>query len=160
MNNLSQIREYMRKSYICIDEYSDSVFSARLYRDESSEAEVFSEWKRLVYALDKYYDETCYPQASTTARSFKTSRSSESSAPRNAESEKKQAEPQTGGDTAAERPNGQRGTFILQVVYRQHASWQGSLCWVEKGLTKPFRSELELFRLIDLALNPAAADSE
>lgn len=43
-------------------------------------------------------------------------------------------------------------TFIIKVKYRQNASWQGSIQWVEGGVEKNFRSTLELIKLMDEAM--------
>lgn len=43
-------------------------------------------------------------------------------------------------------------TFIVKVQYRQNASWQGTVEWVEGGVSKRFRSALELIRLMDEAM--------
>jgi hypothetical protein len=45
------------------------------------------------------------------------------------------------------------GTFIIKILDRQNASWQGSVTWVEEGKTQNFRSALELLKLIDGALD-------
>lgn len=42
-------------------------------------------------------------------------------------------------------------TFLVQVQKRQNATWQGQITWMEEKKTVPFRSELELLRLIDSA---------
>ena len=47
---------------------------------------------------------------------------------------------------------GEKATFIVQVLYRQNASWQGKVIWVEKKKTIPFRSVLELIKLMDSAV--------
>ena len=51
-------------------------------------------------------------------------------------------------------------TFEILVSYRQNASWQGQILWVEKGLRQDFQSELEMLRLMDEALIKNGADSE
>ena len=43
-------------------------------------------------------------------------------------------------------------TFQLRVLFRQNASWQGSLIWVDQRMDAQFRSVLELVRLMDSAL--------
>lgn len=48
---------------------------------------------------------------------------------------------------------GEKGTFVIQVQYRQNSTWQGKVEWVEKNKTQHFRSALELIKLIDGALN-------
>ena len=44
-------------------------------------------------------------------------------------------------------------TFQIRVLFRQNASWQGSLIWVEPQMDAQFRSVLELIRLMDSALS-------
>ena len=55
---------------------------------------------------------------------------------------------------------GQKGTFIVQVQYRQNTTWQGQVLWAEKNEKEHFRSALELIRMIDNALSEEAADAE
>ena len=49
--------------------------------------------------------------------------------------------------------NGKTANFILKVVFRQNASWQGSLSWLNQNKEESFRSVLELLKLIDNALS-------
>ena len=48
---------------------------------------------------------------------------------------------------------GHKASFIVRVTIRQNATWQGSISWTERGVTKHFRSALELIKLIDSALD-------
>lgn len=43
-------------------------------------------------------------------------------------------------------------TFQLSVLFRQNASWQGTLIWTDRMMDAQFRSVLELIRLMDSAL--------
>lgn len=45
------------------------------------------------------------------------------------------------------------GTFVVKVLDRQNATWQGSVCWVEENREQYFRSTLELLKMIDGALD-------
>lgn len=54
----------------------------------------------------------------------------------------------------AAKPN-EKPTFIVKIHYRQNASWQGTIQWVEKNITQSFRSTLELIKLIDSAVGEA-----
>lgn len=45
------------------------------------------------------------------------------------------------------------GTFVIKIVDKQNATWQGSVNWVEGKQEKSFRSALELIKLIDGALD-------
>ncbi|KUJ24914.1 hypothetical protein AR437_03050 [Christensenella hongkongensis] len=58
--------------------------------------------------------------------------------------------------TEAINVTGKKATFIVQIQYRQNATWQGQVVWSEKNEKKKFRSALELIKLID----SATAESE
>ncbi|MCR5032143.1 MAG: hypothetical protein K6A92_04715 [Lachnospiraceae bacterium] len=47
---------------------------------------------------------------------------------------------------------GDKGTFIVQVQYRQNATWQGKVIWADENKEEHFRSALELIKMIDSAL--------
>ncbi len=60
---------------------------------------------------------------------------------------------------AAEAP--QTGpTFIVKVLFRQNATWQGTIQWLEGRMTRQFRSSNELMWLMDEAMDlpPAQPD--
>lgn len=43
-------------------------------------------------------------------------------------------------------------TFILQIKSQENNTWQGTIEWVEDRKVVPFRSALELIRLLDSAM--------
>lgn len=51
-----------------------------------------------------------------------------------------------------------RETFVVQIIDAQNATWQGTVTWAESRKTQPFRSALELIKLIDSALKEQAGD--
>lgn len=48
--------------------------------------------------------------------------------------------------------NKDKATFVVTVLYRQNATWQGTLKWLEGGKEEKFRSALELIKLMDSAV--------
>lgn len=50
------------------------------------------------------------------------------------------------------QPTGERETFVVSILNTQNATWQGTVTWAEGKQTQPFRSALELIRLIDSTL--------
>ena len=46
-----------------------------------------------------------------------------------------------------------KGTFVVKILDRQNATWQGTVTWIEEQKTQCFRSALELLKLIDGALD-------
>ena len=47
---------------------------------------------------------------------------------------------------------GKLATFSLSILFRQNATWQGTVAWLEGGKSQSFRSVLELVFLMDSAL--------
>jgi hypothetical protein len=48
---------------------------------------------------------------------------------------------------------GTQGTFVIRILNQQNATWQGVVTRVDKKEERPFRSLLELIKLIDSALD-------
>lgn len=46
----------------------------------------------------------------------------------------------------------QNENFLINIQNRQHATWQGTVTWIEKQQSQNFRSALELIKLIESAL--------
>lgn len=47
-----------------------------------------------------------------------------------------------------ERKSAQR-QFVVTIIGRENATWQGTITWVDTNITQLFKSTLELIRLID-----------
>ena len=45
-----------------------------------------------------------------------------------------------------------KGTFIVNVMFRENATWQGEVVWADEKKKQYFRSALELIKLMDSAL--------
>lgn len=91
--------------------------------------------------IEGFLDRIDYPQSSVKIRSFQE------------KEEKRFPRPEKvleSREVASYR--GKIGTFLVHVKYRQNATWQGEICWVEKGRNSSFRSELELLKRMDHAL--------
>jgi hypothetical protein len=42
-------------------------------------------------------------------------------------------------------------SFLVQILYYQNATWQGTIHWIEGRKTKGFRSEFEMLKLLEEA---------
>ncbi|MBQ2755153.1 MAG: hypothetical protein IJF27_00595 [Oscillospiraceae bacterium] len=89
----------------------------------------------LLINIESMLEEMNMPQSFTGKRSF--SRSEE------------KAEIKSVNDSVRE---GKLATFSLRILFRQNASWQGSVTWCEGRSEESFRSVLELLMLMDSAL--------
>lgn len=127
---------------MCIDNINDGELSGRIYHCYSKEPWKFTNILQLIELADDFFDRLEFPQASTSARSFTSTQFSVVD---------RLDKVQSPEDFIENR--GQKGTFFLNVRYRQNSSWQGSVTWVEEQREQHFRSALELLKLIDGALD-------
>lgn len=124
-----------RTTVVCVDDYDRSVLAGRLYNPYLSEGKSFGSVMEFLRVMEELLNGMNFPQPFTTVRSFQKPQ------------ERGQAGP------PADRPQeGKLGTFSVRVIFRQNSSWQGSVCWLERGSEESFRSALELLLLMDSAL--------
>ena len=128
---------------ICVDGFSGP--EGRVYHGHKDGAVNFFGIESLLLGMDDIMSETGKPQGSLKLRSF-DQKSSES-----AEKFKRMAVTRYMNVIDENGQKGEKATFIVQIHFRQNASWQGTVQWVEQGKSKHFRSALELIKLIDEA---------
>lgn len=126
-----------RTTVVCADSYDEHVLRGRLYNPHQPEGIAFRSAMEFLLRMEDLLDDMHFPQSFSAVRSF------------GAPPERTAASP-----PAAERQEGQRATFAVRVLFRQNASWQGSLTWLEEGKEESFRSVLELLLLMHSALDP------
>lgn len=51
-----------------------------------------------------------------------------------------------------DRKTEKTNTFVVQILYHQNDTWQGTVKWVEQRREEKFRSSLELIGLLDEAM--------
>ena len=49
------------------------------------------------------------------------------------------------------KTNGNKA-FLVQILDTQNSTWQGTVTWTDDQKVRPFRSALELLKLIDSAI--------
>lgn len=59
-----------------------------------------------------------------------------------------------------EQETGERRTFVIQILNQQNATWQGTVTWLDGRRTRPFRSALELIRLMDGVIGQEEGETE
>lgn len=134
---------------ICVDAVGSGTFRGRLYHRYAPTPILFAGAEQLLLAAESLFDTWNYPQPGLLARSF---------SPR----------PAKRGNTRMDRQPierlsehaGGRATFTVQVTYRQNATWQGTVTWLEEGKQSHFRSALELIKLMDSALEETSPPSD
>ena len=124
-----------RTTTVCIDSYENGVLNGRFYNPYLSEGQKFQSMTQFLLRMEQALDAMDFPKAFTAARTF---------APL----------PEQGpGPPEGDYYPGEKATFAIRVLFRQNASWQGSVTWIEGKREQSFRSVLELILLLDGALN-------
>ena len=127
-----QGNEY-RTTQVCVDDRQDGRFSGRLYNPYWEGGVPFSSVMEFLTRMEELLDQMQFPQSFTAKRAF--------------------AGPPGQGPVSQplDMRQGREATFYLKVLFRQNASWQGTVKWVEAGQEESFRSVLELLLMMDSA---------
>lgn len=135
---------------LCVDTYTEQGIQGELYHCYKDQGIPFSSLEQAFLAMDRFYDQIRYPFQGNEDRSFvKKTRHTR---------QERMTEAMSNEELL--RKHGEIGTFIIQVQYRQHSSWQGMVTWVDRQKTVPFRSALELMKLIDGVVIMEDGDTE
>ena len=133
---------------IGVDGKTAGDYYGRLWIPYAEEAENFSGMKQLLMMLDDQYDKWNYPQRSVNYRSLV-----------------KKADETTNEEKInnkflfvekvndMQQKRGKMATFVVQVKYRQQATWQGEVIWSEKDTKESFLSAWDLVKKIDKYCN-------
>lgn len=145
MKNLETIISFLPNYLICIDKYNEGRIEGRIYSGYKRFNDIkFRDVYEVILKIDTIMDVIKCPRSSVNKRNLMNKKK----AILLDESEIKEAKRKMRRfDTASE--TGEKATFILQIKFRQNASWQGTIQWVEKKRTLNFRSALELIKIID-----------
>ena len=135
-------RQTKKKNLVCIDAYDDGILRGRIY-SPAGEPETFASLSQFLIRMEQLLEKQQTPQSYTVPRRFADVPGMETA---------------PGGCEAFRR--GEKATFELQILFRQHTSWQGVLLWREENLEHSFRSVLELILLLDSALRRQEAGME
>ena len=124
-----------RTTVVCVDSCGAEEWKGRLYNPCLPEGQQFQSLMDFLLKMEDLLDTMNFPQSFSAVRSFSA-----------------QASPMAASPPEAESHQGKRATFGLRVLFRQNASWQGSVTWLEGGQEESFRSVLELLMLMHSAL--------
>ena len=128
--------ESYRSIRLCVDSYEHGELKGCFYNcGLEGGGRRFESLSQFLIGVENLADSTNFPQAYTAKRSFASGWNTSS-----------------GEHTGSESRTGERGTFIIRLLFRQHTSWQGTVTWLEGGREQGFRSVLELIFLMDSAL--------
>ena len=118
-----------RTTLVCIDSAQEGLLTGRVYHPYLPSGAEFKNLMQFLLIMEDLLDKLQFPQSFTAPRSFRM-----------------QPEPAP--------PTGKIATFSVRVIFRQNASWQGSVTWLEEEKEENFRSVLELVLLMHSATSP------
>ena len=124
-----------RTTMICVDSYENGVLNGRMYNPYLNGGETFRSTMEFLKETETLLDKMKFPQPFSANRVFRSPPEMKSEGP---------------PDITTKR--GKLATFSLKVLFRQNASWQGSVTWVEGKREESFRSVLELLLMMDSAV--------
>lgn len=109
----------------------------------------FSGAADLLLKMDRMYDELSLPKAAFSGRRFGKMK--------NIQKKEKAGECKL---DIREPDREKSAVFIIKVRFRQNATWQGQIEWINENRIQYFRSELELLRLMDYAVSSVFGDDD
>lgn len=131
--------EEYRTTLVCVDSYDKGVPRGRFVNPYMSEERSFTSLLQFLQEFDGTLESMDFPKAFQTTRTFATAPRSDT------------------GPPGVNTKTGELATFAIRILFRQNASWQGSITWLEGKREQSFRSALELVLLMGSALdNPQA----
>ncbi len=131
------MEDLRKRTLVCVDSYHKGILEGRFY-SAGQEPERFESLSQFLNKMETQLDVQQMPQSDTQCRRFT-----------------ERMEPMDCRIPPQFASRGGQATFELQVVFRQHTSWQGVIVWLEKQWERSFRSVLELVFLMDSALRYA-----
>lgn len=126
-----------------VTSYDNYCMKGYLYHAQSDRGIPFSSIVELLLQIEALMDQTNTPQRSEETRSFPVGAGER---------------PSTEGRPGAEKIPC-LATFQLNVMFRQNATWQGSLLWADEGMEAHFRSVLEVINLMNSALTSGGSQA-
>lgn len=127
--------ESKRTMVVCIDSYDQCVPHGRFCCPGQKESQPFQSLVQLLNQIEQRLNASKFPQSFEELRCFGPPRIEAAS-----------------DENDAAFAKGSLATFRIRILFRQNASWQGSILWQEGGQEESFRSVLEFIFLMDSAL--------
>lgn len=139
------------RTQVCVNDIQQGEPSGVLYNPYFPEQKAFFGYLAMIDILDGFFNEIRVPHAFNQYRTF--------AAKEEALKPAKEVTRYMEEDIFTTKL-GDKVTFTIQVQYRQNATWQGTIAWIEGKKVQRFRSTLEMIKLMDSALAMANGSEE
>ena len=144
-------QDRMNQSRVCVNKTDGGVMAGEVINPFMPKALPFADIAEMLSSLELVMDTLGFPQKYHQHRTFRPAMPQE-------------REEREGGairymdEKSFEKTSGKKSTFIVQVQFRQNATWQGTITWTEKKKEQRFRSTLEMIKLMSDAVEEAEID--
>ena len=130
--------EFDRTIMIYIDSYEDRIPAGRFQIVSHQDAQPFKGLCQLFLGINDMLDQNNFPKSFFELRKFN-----------------EPFEQSNLSTVLSNQISSKLASFRIRILFRQNASWQGSVYWIEGNQEVFFRSVLELIVMMDDALNYA-----
>lgn len=139
---------------VCIDDNKDADYQGFIYHQYADDSISFSGVAGLILEMENLFDEWDFPQRGLAERKFDKKKENHARPVFENADDKLKIEiiSDTHGVRNVQNKKGKLGTFVIQVVFRQDATWQGHVIYQEENEKLDFNSALELIKIIDRAV--------
>ena len=139
---------------VCIDDNKDADYQGLIYHQYADEPISFNGIASMILEMENLFDEWDFPQRGLAERKFDKKKENHKRPVSETQDDRLKIEiiSDTHGVRNVQNKKGKLATFVIQVVYRQDASWQGHVIYQEDNEKLDFNSALELIKIIDRAV--------
>ncbi|MBE5840011.1 MAG: hypothetical protein E7304_01250 [Butyrivibrio sp.] len=136
---------------ICIDSAEEGDLQGKIWHQYSDDAIAFGNVADMIIKMDNLYDQWDFPQKGLEQREFTSTKRSEELLRTDKlpidEIQKKC------GTRNIQNKKGELATFVVQVAFRQKATWQGRAICSENGKEYDFGSAKALIDIMDTKIH-------
>ncbi|SCY05238.1 hypothetical protein [Butyrivibrio sp. INlla14] len=138
---------------ICVDSNENADFQGNVWHQYSDDPISFKSVTNMLTMVDSLMDEWDFPQKGLEQREFVSTER-----PRHQRVDVADEElvidkvQKRHGTRNIQNKKGKLGTFIVQIAFRQNATWQGNVVVVDTNDKKTFSSAMELIRIMSDSL--------
>jgi len=142
---------------VCVEQVQNGDFSGLLYHQYADVPINFNGAADFLVKMEGLMDDWDFPQRGLAERFFKKENRDNAGKPHHLKANDDRLPIEIvqdmNGVRNVQNKKGSLATFVIQVVYRQDATWQGHVIHKENNEKKDFRSALELLKYMDASVN-------
>ncbi|SFB87903.1 hypothetical protein [Butyrivibrio sp. YAB3001] len=138
---------------ICVESFDDSDFQGLLWHQYSDDPIEFTSAMHMVTIMDGLMDDWDFPQNGLDLRKFNEDDAGHRRKGGANDELVIDKISRIHGTRNIQNKKGKIATFIVQVAYRQNATWQGQVVCAESNEKKTFASELDFLRILKNEIN-------